>query len=115
MGVNEITIPVVSNLGDEQGGALYIEYTGGNSKDSYAVRVSGGSPYPVLDLTKAKSKEERAELIGSYFDQMKSGQGKSRIFTTPILRRQPPTQRFQEKHMMRKTVFWERQTLFWIK
>lgn len=70
VGVNEITIPVVSSLGDEQGGALYIEYTGGNSKDSYAVRVSGGSPYPVLDLTKAKSEEERAELIGSYFDQI---------------------------------------------
>lgn len=76
VGVNEITIPVVSNLGDEQGGALYIEYTGGNSKDSYAVRVSGGSPYPVLDLTKAKSKKERAELIGSYFDQIEERAGK---------------------------------------
>ena len=35
------------------------------------VTFSGGSPYPVLDLTKAKSEEERAELIGSYFDQIK--------------------------------------------
>lgn len=69
-GVNEITIPEVSNLDYEKGGALYVEYTGGNSKDSYAVRVSGGSPYPVLDLTKAKNEDERAQLIETYFTEM---------------------------------------------
>ena len=47
-----------------------MEYTGRNINDSYAVRVSGGSPYPVLDLTKAENEDERAQLIETYFTEM---------------------------------------------
>lgn len=70
VGVNEIIIPKISSIDCEQGGALYVEYTGRNINDSYAVRVSGGSPYPVLDLTKAENEDERAQLIETYFTEM---------------------------------------------
>ncbi len=70
VGINEVTIPRVSSLDYEQGGALYVEYTGNNPKDSYAVRVSGGSHYPVLDVTRAKDEEERNRLIEAYYAEM---------------------------------------------
>ena len=37
-------------LQKEAGGALYVQYTGNNANDKYAVRVSGGVQVPMLDL-----------------------------------------------------------------
>lgn len=70
VGFNEITVPAVSSLGTEKGGALYIEYTGNNSNEIYAVRVIGGSQYPVLDVTRAETAEERRELTEAYVAEM---------------------------------------------
>lgn len=70
VGINEIEIPAVSSLGVEKGGALYVEYTGNNPNDEYGVRVIGGSQYPVLDVTRAKTEEERRELIDAYVEEM---------------------------------------------
>lgn len=70
VGFNEITVPAVSSLGVEKGGALYIEYTGNNPNEIYAVRVIGGSQYPVLDVTRAKTAEERKELTDAYVAEM---------------------------------------------
>ena len=50
----------------EKGGALYIEYTGNNPNEIYAVRIIGGSQYPVLDVTRAETAEERKELTDAY-------------------------------------------------
>ncbi len=52
VGINEITVPQVITSSKEKGGSLYIEYTGNNPSEQYAVRVSGGDTIPVLDLTK---------------------------------------------------------------
>ena len=54
----------------EKGGALYIEYTGNNPNEIYAVRVIGGSQYPVLDVTRAETAEERKELTDAYVAEM---------------------------------------------
>lgn len=70
VGFNEITVPAVSSLGVEKGGALYIEYTGNNPNEIYAVRVIGGSQYPVLDVTRAETAEERKELTDAYVAEM---------------------------------------------
>lgn len=70
VGFNEITVPAVSSLGTEKGGALYIEYTGNNPKEVYAVRVIGGSQYPVLDVTRAETAEERKKLTDAYVAEM---------------------------------------------
>ena len=50
VGRNEITIPELISTDVEKGGALYIQYTGNNKEDSYAVRVNGGRKIPVLNL-----------------------------------------------------------------
>ena len=52
VGVNEIIIPKISSIDCEQGGALYVEYTGRNINDSYAAPRQRRFTYPVLDLTK---------------------------------------------------------------
>ncbi len=64
VGKNDITIPELSSTKAERGGALYIQYTGSDANDEYAVRVSGGAEAPVLDLygiTDSAKKLERAK------------------------------------------------------
>ncbi len=75
VGRNEITVPQLSSLKYERGGALYIQYTGNNSEDAYAVRVSGGSTYPVLNLYSI-SGEERSRRIRAYVQELRDYQGK---------------------------------------
>lgn len=70
VGINEITIPKVSSLNTEKGGALYVEYTGNDPGESYGVRVSGGSQYPILDVTKAATEDERRALVDAYVAEM---------------------------------------------
>ncbi len=65
VGSNVIDIPKIWSIDKESGGALYIQYTGSNENDRYAVRVSGGVKVPILDLygvSDETEKQERAEV-----------------------------------------------------
>ncbi len=71
VGANEITIPkLTSSVGAEVGGALYIQYTGNNANDKYAVRVSGGSEVPFLDLYKVTDENERKERTVEFVEAL---------------------------------------------
>ncbi len=69
IGRNEIKVPEICTTEKERGGALYIQYNGNNSGDAYAVRVSGGSSYPVLRLYGA-SEEEKSRRIEAYVQEL---------------------------------------------
>jgi len=47
-----ITVPQISDKEFERGGQIYVAYTGNNSSEQYAVRISGGSSIPVLNVYK---------------------------------------------------------------
>ena len=66
VGANEITIPKIWTLDFESGGALYVQYTGGNAAEQYAVRVSGGVQVPRLDLYHVEDPDERQRLALEY-------------------------------------------------
>ena len=70
VGRNVITIPELINTDVEKGGALYIQYTGNNADEAYAVRVTGGRKFPVLDLYKVTDESEQAERIRTYVDEL---------------------------------------------
>ncbi len=70
VGRNEITIPAIQSLACEGGGALYVQYTGNNANDRYAVRVSGGAKEPVLNLYGVTDSAKRMELITSYVKEL---------------------------------------------
>lgn len=73
VGRNVIDIPSINSKEEvERGGQLYIEYTGNNANEVYGVRVSGGDSIPVLDLTKAKTEDEKKELIQSYVKEIEA-------------------------------------------
>lgn len=71
VGRNEITVPQLTSNTFERGGQLYIAYTGNNSSDQYAVRISGGSSIPVLSVY-GKTGSERTEAISAYVEQLES-------------------------------------------
>lgn len=70
VGRNEITVPPIQSLSFEGGGALYIQYTGNDSSDRYAVRVSGGAKEPVLNLYGITDEEERKARINTYVQEL---------------------------------------------
>lgn len=70
VGRNEVTIPKLQSLAAEAGGALYVEYTGNDEKDQYAVRVSGGVKIPVLDLYGVTDESERAARVQKYVEEL---------------------------------------------
>lgn len=70
VGRNEITIPGIQSLACEGGGALYIQYTGNNMNDRYAVRVNGGAKEPVLDLYGVTDEARRRELVTAYVKEL---------------------------------------------
>lgn len=70
VGRNEVTIPSLQSLAAEKGGALYIEYTGNNENDRYAVRVSGGTKIPVLNLYGVKDEAERKAKVLKYVEEL---------------------------------------------
>ncbi len=72
IGRNEITVPKISSVDAEKGGALYVQYNGNNDKDCYAVRVSGGVQFPVLNLYHVSDKQERGKRIAAYVQELKS-------------------------------------------
>lgn len=72
VGRNEVTIPKLQSLAAESGGSLYVEYTGNNEKDQYAVRVSGGVKIPVLNLYGVESEAERTSKITTYISELEA-------------------------------------------
>ena len=70
IGRNEITVPATNTLDTEHGGALYIQYTGGNGGTQYGVRVSGGVQVPILDLYGVEDKEQRVALAQKYIEDL---------------------------------------------
>lgn len=71
VGRNEITVPKIASTDCERGGQLYIAYTGNSASDQYAVRISGGSNIPVLNLY-GKTGGERTEAIRAYVLELES-------------------------------------------
>lgn len=71
VGRNDITIPKLSSVDAEAGGALYVQYTSNNANDRYAVRVSGGVPVPVLDLYQVTDRNERLLRAEKYIEDLK--------------------------------------------
>lgn len=65
VGKNDIRIPQLTTKNFEQGGQLYIAYTGNNRQEKYAVRVQGGADIPVLNLY-GKTGDERIAAIKAY-------------------------------------------------
>ena len=72
VGANEIKLPKIwTTTGVESGGALYVQYTGGaGAGDDYAVRVSGGTAVPVLDLYKVTDAAERSARVTAYLAEL---------------------------------------------
>ncbi len=67
VGRNEITVPQISTLAYERGGALYVQYTGKEADTGkYAVRVSGGVQVPILDLYRVEDRAERLTRAAAY-------------------------------------------------
>lgn len=71
VGRNEITVPQIMSSAFEWGGQLYVAYTGNSDADRYAVRISGGSDIPVLNLYK-KTGGERTKAILAYVEQLEN-------------------------------------------
>lgn len=73
VGANKVTVPKIwTNTGMESGGALYVQYTGNNAADRYAVRVSGGVQVPRLDLYRVTDREERLARTKVYVMQLQA-------------------------------------------
>lgn len=73
VGVNKVVIPKIWTTGGfESGGALYIQYTGSNANDRYAVRVSGGVCVPKLDLYQVTDAKERLARTVTYVEELRS-------------------------------------------
>lgn len=70
IGRNDITIPRLSSTDVESGGALYVQYTGKNANDHYAVRVSGGAAVPILDLYQVSDASERLARVKTYLQSL---------------------------------------------
>lgn len=71
VGRNMITVPQISDKEAERGGQLYAAYTGNNDSDRYAVRISGGSEIPVLDIY-GKTGDARTQAIRAYIKQLET-------------------------------------------
>lgn len=72
VGANVVKIPKLWTVNEESGGALYIQYTGNNAGDRYAVRVSGGVAVPFLDLYGVEEEAERTERAKEYAEELKA-------------------------------------------
>ncbi len=72
IGVNRVTIPQIITTDTEKGGALYVQYTGNNANDRYAVRVSGGVKVPRLDLYQVTDAGERLKRAEAYVTELET-------------------------------------------
>ncbi|MDE6592650.1 MAG: fibronectin type III domain-containing protein [Oscillospiraceae bacterium] len=71
VGSNIITIPKIWSIDAESGGALYVQYTGSNKNDRYAVRVSGGVQVPILDLYGVEDESEKLSRAETYMEELR--------------------------------------------
>ncbi len=69
VGRNMITVPQLSDKQTERGGQIYVAYTGNNDADRYAVRMSGGSAVPALDVYH-RTETERTQAIRAYIQEL---------------------------------------------
>ena len=73
VGANKITVPKIgSTTGIESGGALYVQYTGDGRDGQYAVRVSGGTQVPRLDLYQVTEESERLARTRAYVEELET-------------------------------------------
>lgn len=72
VGRNEITVPSIQSTNVEKGGNLYIQYTGNSSSDAYAVRVSGGTDIPVLNLYGIDDEGQAKEAVTAYVAELET-------------------------------------------
>ncbi len=73
VGANKITVPKIgSTTGIESGGALYVQYTGNGNDGQYAVRVSGGTQVPRLDLYQVTEESERLARAKTYVEELET-------------------------------------------
>lgn len=70
IGRNTVTIPKLSSMKEEAGGALYIQYTGTVGAGNYAVRVNGGAEVPKLDLYRVTDPAERQRRAERYIEEL---------------------------------------------
>lgn len=70
VGSNVIDIPKIWSIDEESGGALYVQYTGSDENDRYAVRVSGGVKVPILDLYGVTEEQEKLDRAGAYMNEL---------------------------------------------
>ena len=73
VGSNIVTIPSIDNLSKEQGGNLYLNYSGAEG-EQISVRILGGTKVPVLDLKGVTDETKRMELIESYMADLEQYQ-----------------------------------------
>ncbi len=72
VGSNVIDIPKIWSIDAESGGALYVQYTGSNADDRYAVRVSGGVKVPILDLYGVEDESEKLRRAEVYMEELQT-------------------------------------------
>lgn len=73
IGANKVSIPKLWTVtGIESGGALYVQYTGSNPAERYAVRVSGGASVPRLDLYQISDETERLARTRAYLEELQA-------------------------------------------
>lgn len=70
VGRNVIEVPRIVATDVERGGALYVQYTGNNAAERYAVRVNGGTKIPVLNLYGVMEDSQRQERISEYVSEL---------------------------------------------
>ena len=73
VGSNIVTIPKIDSLSKEQGGNLYLSYSGAEGRQ-ISVRVLGGTKVPVLDLKGVTDEEKRTQLIENYVADLENYQ-----------------------------------------
>ncbi|MDC7286956.1 M60 family metallopeptidase [Blautia schinkii] len=71
VGRNEVTVPAIQSIAAEQGGQIYVQYTGNQNGVHYGVRVEGGVSIPRLDLY-GLSGEERTNAITAYVEELEA-------------------------------------------
>lgn len=71
VGRNEVTVPAIQSIAAEQGGQIYVQYTGNQNGIHYGVRVQGGVSIPRLDLY-GLSGEARANAITAYVEELEA-------------------------------------------
>ena len=70
VGANTFTVTKGKLADVESGGSIYIQYQGNNANDRYAVRVSGGTQVPRLDLYQVTDEAERLAAAKTYVEAL---------------------------------------------